>query len=73
MTEHSRLTCSVIIPCHNEQDNIRECVKRVPDLGPDTEVVLVDDGSTDETRAVALSICNADPRVRLIAANMNQG
>ena len=47
------LSCSVIIPCHNEEDNIAECVRRVPDMGTWTEIVVVDDGSTDETAAEA--------------------
>jgi dolichol-phosphate mannosyltransferase len=46
---------SVVIPCHNEESNLERLVNGLRpvlrDLGPveSTEVVLVDDGSTDST------------------------
>lgn len=67
------LSCSVIIPCHNEEDNMAECVRRVPNMGTWTEIVVVDDGSTDETRKRVQEIMCTDPRVRLIAFDQNQG
>ena len=27
------LSCSVIIPCHNERDNIEDCLRRIPKMG----------------------------------------
>jgi cellulose synthase/poly-beta-1,6-N-acetylglucosamine synthase-like glycosyltransferase len=67
------LSCSVIIPCHNEEDNIAECVRRVPLLGSATEIVVVDDGSTDETRRRVEELMRIDSRVRLIAYDKNHG
>ena len=67
------LSCSVIIPCHNEEDNIAECVRRVPLLGSATEIVVVDDGSTDETRRRVEQLMRVDSRVRLIAYDTNYG
>ena len=49
-TEPSRHTVSVIIPCLNEEGNIAQAVKRVPDLGAGTELIFCDDKSTDGTR-----------------------
>jgi glycosyltransferase involved in cell wall biosynthesis/SAM-dependent methyltransferase len=43
-------TCSVIVPCRNEVDNIEGCVERIPALGAHTEIVFVDGASTDGTR-----------------------
>lgn len=40
---------SVVIPCHNEEGNISPAVERIPDMGAGTEIVFVDDGSTDGT------------------------
>jgi hypothetical protein len=71
--ERHPLSCSVIIPCHNEEDNIAECVARIPKIGSKTEIVLVDDGSTDGTRKRATEIMKKDSRLRLIAADKNQG
>ena len=67
------LSCSVVIPCHNEADNIVECVRRVPDIGVRTEVIVVDDGSTDATRERVQELGRSDPRVRLLGFDRNQG
>jgi glycosyl transferase family 2/methyltransferase family protein len=67
------LSCSVIIPCHNEEDNIGECVRRVPSLGSATEIIVVDDGSTDETRRRVEELLRVDSRIRLIAYDTNHG
>lgn len=40
---------SVVVPCKNEEDNIAELVKRVPQMGSGTELIFVDDKSTDRT------------------------
>lgn len=42
---------SVVIPCRNEEGNIRPAVERMPDLGGFTEIIFCDDQSTDRTRA----------------------
>jgi len=67
------LSCSVIIPCHNEADNIVECVRRVPTMGAWTEIIVVDDGSKDETRNRVGDVMREDSRVRLLATDRNQG
>jgi glycosyltransferase involved in cell wall biosynthesis len=44
---------SVVIPCFNEKDTIREIVGRVLEAaGPGAEVIIVDDCSTDGTRVI---------------------
>ena len=45
-----QLSVSVVVPCHNEEGNIPECARRVPDMGAGTEIIFVDDGSRDGTR-----------------------
>ncbi|MEU1130867.1 dolichyl-phosphate beta-glucosyltransferase [Streptomyces sp. NPDC005900] len=46
--------------------------KRTPD-DPTWELIVVDDGSTDRTAEIAAEAATADPRVRLIRAERNQG
>jgi len=67
------LACSVIVPCHDEEGNIAECIRRVPPLGARTEIVVVDDGSSDTTRRLVRATMRDDARVRLIAFDRNQG
>ena len=44
------LSCTVIIPCRNEEGNIPACIDRLPPLGTRTEIIFVDGASTDGTR-----------------------
>jgi len=67
------LSVSVVVPCFNEEGNVRACAERVPDMGAATEIIFVDDGSADGTRAAVLAAMEEDPRVRLIAYNANHG
>jgi glycosyltransferase involved in cell wall biosynthesis len=45
----------VIIPAYNEQETVGSVVDEISAHAPDFDVVVVDDGSTDQTWAVALS------------------
>jgi len=68
-------TLSVIMPVYNERATIREIVTRVlaVDLpGVDAELVIVDDGSTDGTRA-RLEQLGALDRVRVVLMPGNHG
>lgn len=65
----SRLTplVSVIVPVHNVQDYVASCIAslRIQTLA-DFEVIVVDDGSTDDSFKVAQEAIEEDPRFRLI-------
>ena len=67
------LSCSVVIPCHDEASNVAECIRRTPTMGTWTEIVVVDDGSRDGTRQAVRSVMETDPRVRLVAYDTNHG
>jgi len=45
----SDLSVSVIVPCRNERGNIEDAVKRIPNMGRETEIIFVDGNSTDGT------------------------
>ena len=68
-----RYSCSVIIPCFNEEGNVTLAVERTPDMGTFTEILVVDDGSSDGTKAEAEKIAAKDPRVRVISYTPNSG
>jgi glycosyltransferase involved in cell wall biosynthesis len=44
-----------LIPAYNEARTIGEVLERIASLGLESQVVVVDDGSTDETSAIALA------------------
>ena len=45
------LSVSIVCPCRNERGNVAEVVRRLPSLGTATELVFVEGGSKDGTRA----------------------
>lgn len=49
---------SVLIPCFNERNTIQEIVRRVKAIPLDVEIIIVDDGSTDGTRALLEDLKN---------------
>jgi SAM-dependent methyltransferase len=50
-TPRSEAGVSVIVPCRNESGSIGDLVDRLPEMGSETEIVFVEGGSTDDTRA----------------------
>jgi glycosyltransferase involved in cell wall biosynthesis len=68
---------SVVIPLHNEQENITELydrLKAVMESQPDSwELVLVDDGSTDRTFVLLREIAAVDSRVVVVKLRRNFG
>jgi ubiquinone/menaquinone biosynthesis C-methylase UbiE len=67
------LSCSVVIPCHNERDNIETCLRRIPKMGVFTEAIVVDDGSLDDTAAKVNPGLNKDIEIKLISYKPNRG
>jgi SAM-dependent methyltransferase len=64
---------SVIVPCYNEAGNIEECVRRIPRMGLATEVIVVDDGSRDDTADRVHPGLNPAIDVRVISYKPNRG
>ena len=64
-----RLSLSVLIPAYNERETIRETLARVRALGPEVEIVVVDDASTDGTG----EILEAEQEIVLVRHEANRG
>jgi glycosyltransferase involved in cell wall biosynthesis len=62
---------SVVIPVYNEEKRVRTAVERVLRLSFVKEVIVVDDGSTDNSRKVLSEL--SDLRLRVIECPENQG
>ncbi len=72
-TTHLGLGCSIIIPCYNEEGNIEEAIRRVPQMGTKTEIIVVNDGSTDQTTNRVKNIQSSFPHLKLIDYTPNRG
>ncbi len=68
---------SVVIPMYNEGENARRTAVLVCETlrqaGVAFEVICVDDGSTDDTRAKLERAAQADPKVRIAGYTPNRG
>jgi dolichol-phosphate mannosyltransferase len=72
-----RCRISLVVPVHNEQENLVELHRRVRAVfegaGLDFELWFVDDGSTDATPAILEELSADDDRVRVLTLSRNFG
>lgn len=68
---------SIIIPAYNEVERLpgylSEIRGELDRMSLDAEILVVDDGSKDDTAAYVKSVSRQDPRVQLLAQPYNQG
>src|ERR1700722_6652056 len=68
---------STVIPLLNEEEVLeetyRQLKKHLDALGETYELIFVDDGSTDRSRAILAGLSMNDPVVRVIAFSRNFG
>ncbi len=73
----AELFLSVVIPCYNESGRIEKGLSTIIDYlkqqSYQSEVVLVDDGSTDKTRILAQELLKNFPQHKLLVKPVNQG
>lgn len=68
---------SVVIPVYNEEESLRELHRQLCQVAPltasESEIIFVDDGSTDTSWSVIKALATEDPRVRGIRFRRNFG
>lgn len=68
---------SVVIPCLNEEENAEAIcnavIAEMEKTGSTFELIFIDNCSSDRTVPIVRSICERDPRVKLIANTRNFG
>ena len=69
---HRPPTLSVIIPAFNEAQTIRQVVEAVKEVPIDTEIIVVNDGSTDDT-SVILEQMRDEPKLKILQCKENRG
>ncbi|GJM45452.1 MAG: hypothetical protein DHS20C21_22940 [Gemmatimonadota bacterium] len=68
----------MVLPAYNEEENIESQVRSVNEVLTDMqfddfEILVVDDGSRDETRAICERLNEDVPKLRLLVHEVNQG
>jgi len=73
----SRKIVSIVVPFHNEQDNVAELYARLHSVMESVDwgyqLVFVDDGSTDHTYRLVKELAAIDPRVFVVRLRRNFG
>ena len=65
---------SIIIPCYNTSKYLEKCVNSLLCQSyQDFEIIIVDDGSTDDSAKIAERLQKNNPKVKLVSHNKNQG
>jgi glycosyltransferase involved in cell wall biosynthesis len=71
------LTYSIVIPAYNESDRIRptldEIIRHAQEQNWDAEIVVVDDGSRDDTAEIVRAYGREHPQIQLIQNPGNRG
>ena len=65
---------TILVPAYNEESVIDENVRAARAVAyPDLEILVLDDGSTDETVSVATAAAGGDERVEVLRDPVNRG
>lgn len=68
---------TIVLPCFDEAANVADAVREARRAAlrcaHDYEIVVIDDGSDDDTAVIAGAIVEADPHVRLLIHATNRG
>ncbi len=65
---------SILVPCHNEESQIDETVSYLLELDyPHYEIILIDDGSTDNTASFLRELCEKHGKIRGVFLKENRG
>ena len=79
MTDENKKTISVMIPCYNEEENVRAICEAVREQmidccsAYDYEILFIDNKSTDGTRRILQELCAEDKHVKAIFNSKNFG
>ena len=64
---------SVAVPCYNSQDYMRKCIDSILVGGEEVEIIIVNDGSTDDTAKIAEEYKRMYPSIVKVVHKENGG
>ncbi|MGQ0648522.1 MAG: glycosyltransferase family 2 protein [Gemmatimonadaceae bacterium] len=68
---------SLVVPAYNEADGVEELHRRIaaaaPAWGEDWELIVVDDGSHDQTLQILERLAASDPHLKVVSLSRNFG
>lgn len=64
---------SVIVPCYNSQDYMEGSIRSLLPGGDDIEIIIIDDGSTDDTGKIADDLAKEYPSIIKVIHKENGG
>lgn len=75
MSSKKYIRFSLIIPCYNEGAGLRDLVSacNAAEFPDDFEVILVDNGSTDDTPSILLGLLDGQSQIRSVRLEENEG
>src|SRR3989344_4350281 len=71
-----KIRVSIVVPCYNEEKNIPLLVKRFLEINYDgvgAELILVNNGSSDNSKKIITDYANNCPFIRLVSVKKNRG
>jgi glycosyltransferase involved in cell wall biosynthesis len=75
--DNTSVGISVFFPCYNEQNNVGQTVEKalvvLEKLNMDFEVIIIDDGSSDNTGRIADELAGRDEKIKVVHHPRNLG
>ena len=77
LTNQQKPVISAVIPAYNESKGLKEAINKIAEIleacEKNWEIVIVDDGSSDQTYQQVVQLAKADSRIKGIALSRNFG
>ena len=76
LEQQKRTRLSIVIPCFNEENTLERCVERVLSIAEPSlslEIIIVDDGSTDQSLRKAEELKTRYPEITVLTHLWNRG
>src|SRR6056300_1523000 len=66
-------TLTVVVPAFNEENTITESLERLKNISIITEILVLDDGSTDKTKQLVGNAALVNSKIKLVHFETNNG